>query len=101
MDVTNPNEVRDKAAELLETTATSLRNTAVEQGGQRHGEVTGVHGRELWRTDDAPPTAAASTFNYAANPATLTVTFSEGLTDLTLADWKLTDRATGRSVASG
>ena len=34
MHATDPNEAKDKAAELLDSAATSLRNTAVEHGGQ-------------------------------------------------------------------
>ena len=62
--------------------------------------LDGVHGRELWRADDAPPTAITSTFNYAANPLAATVTFNENLADsLALADWELIDRATGQDVS--
>jgi len=34
MQVTNANEVKDMAAEALERTASSLRNTALDRGGQ-------------------------------------------------------------------
>jgi ELWxxDGT repeat protein len=61
----------------------------------------GVHGRELWRADEVPPAAVASAFNYAANPHTLTVTFTENVgASLTLSDWTLIDRATGQDVSS-
>jgi ELWxxDGT repeat protein len=63
--------------------------------------LDGIHGRELWRAiDDVAPAAVASSFNFAANPQTLTITFTQSLADsLTLADWKLTDRATGQDVS--
>jgi ELWxxDGT repeat protein len=61
----------------------------------------GIHGRELWRAiDDVAPAAVSTRFDYSAHPPAITVTFNKNVAGtLSLADWKLTDRATGQDVS--